>query len=144
MATADRFHLTFDAADPRALGEFWAAALGYVEDPPPDGYATWEEALIAWEVPEDRWNDGYAIIDPDGHGPRIFIQKVPEPKTAKNRMHLDVIVSTDRENKDREAMGRRADELVGLGAARVEEFDDPNSGYWIVMRDPEGNEFCIV
>ena len=144
MATADKFHLTFDAADPSALGEFWCAALGYRREDPPPPHQTWDEALTAWGLPRERWNDANAIVDPDGYGPRIYIQKVPEPKTAKNRVHLDVIVSTDRANKDEVAMHRRADELVELGASRITTFDDPVSGFWIVMQDPEGNEFCIV
>lgn len=144
MTTADKFHVTFDAADPFALGEFWCAALGYRREDPPEPHQTWDEALTAWGLPKERWNDANAIVDPDGHGPRIFIQKVPEPKTAKNRVHLDVLVSTDRANKDRQAMARKAEELVGLGASQVSIFDDPQSGYWIVMADPEGNEFCIV
>ena len=143
-APGNKFNVTFDAADPYALGEFWCAALGYRREDPPPPHQTWDEALTAWGLPQERWNDANAIVDPDGHGPRIVIQKVPEPKTAKNRVHLDVIVSTDRENKDRDAMGRRADELTALGASRVRVVDSPDQGFWIVMRDPEGNEFCIV
>lgn len=142
--TAAKFSVTFDAADPLAQGEFWALALGYRREDPPPPHATWEETLTAWGLPEERWNDANAIVDPDGVGPRIFIQKVPEPKTTKNRVHLDVRVSQSHENKDREALKAKADELVGAGARLVEIFDDPHTGYWIVMTDPEGNEFCIV
>lgn len=142
--TKQRFHLGFDAADPSALGKFWELALGYrIEDPPPP-HETWEETFVAWGLPEERWNDAYAIVDPDGIGPRIFIQKVPEPKTAKNRVHLDVIVSESPRDKDRAALQAKADELVAAGATQTRIFDDPNEGYWIVMADPEGNEFCIV
>ena len=74
----------------------------------------------------------------------MFIQKVPEPKSAKNRVHLDVRVSTDRTDKDRERMLARADELVAIGATLVRVVDDNFMGYWIVMSDPEGNEFCLV
>ena len=93
---------------------------------------------------EERWNDASAIVDPTGVGPRVFIQKVPEPKSAKNRVHLDVRVSTDRTDKDRERMLARADELVAIGATLVRVVDDNFMGYWIVMSDPEGNEFCLV
>ncbi|MEA4944786.1 MAG: VOC family protein [Propionicimonas sp.] len=139
-----KFSVTMDAADPLALGEFWAVALGYVREPPPAPHQTWDEALTAWGLPPERWNDANAIIDPDGLGPRIFIQKVPEPKTAKNRVHLDVRVSTSRENKDMAALQAKADLLVAAGATQGEVFDDEISGHWIVMRDPEGNEFCII
>ena len=144
MANYRKFSLTMDAADPTALGAFWAAALGYVREDPPAPFSTWEETLIAWEVPTERWNDFNAVVDPEGIGPRIFIQKVPEPKTAKNRLHLDVQVSESAESKDRPAMQAKADELVTLGATRVKVFDDPDEGHWIVMQDPEGNEFCII
>nr|WP_231980802.1 VOC family protein [Tessaracoccus coleopterorum] len=81
---------------------------------------------------------------PRRHRPRIFIQKVPEPKTAKNRMHLDVRVSSGPDDKDRAGMLEKADQLVAAGATRVRTVDEGFKGYWIVMTDPEGNEFCIV
>ncbi len=139
-----KFSVTMDAADPFALGEFWAMALGYVREPPPAPYQTWDEALTGWGLPPERWNDANAIVDPDGIGPRIFIQKVPEPKVAKNRVHLDVRVSASREDKDLAALQARADQLVAAGATQLKVFDEPFTGRWIVMQDPEGNEFCIV
>ena len=139
-----KFSLTMDAADPLALGEFWAFALGYVREPPPAPHATWEETLTAWGLPTERWNDANAIVDPDGVGPRIFIQKVAEPKTAKNRLHIDVSVSSSAQQKDREGMRAKADQLVAAGATLVSVFDEEFTGHWIVMLDPEGNEFCVV
>ncbi len=139
------FSITIDAADPAALAEFWAAALGYVRQAPPPPYASWPEALSAWGVPESEWNSASAIVDPDGVGPRLFIQRVPEAKTAKNRVHLDVHSGAGRPGeKDMEIVRRVAGELVGLGATLVEEFDSGEIGQWIVMTDPEGNEFCVV
>ncbi|MCP2266792.1 VOC family protein [Promicromonospora thailandica] len=141
MATT--FQVTFDAADPRALGDFWCEVLGYVRDAPPEGFATWEEALTAWGLPEERWNDKNALRDPDGAGPRIFIQKVPEPKTAKNRVHLDVNVGAGLRGEERVARLRaEADRVESLGATRVTEGSELGD-FWIVMRDPEGNEFCL-
>ena len=67
-----------------------ADALGYVSDPPPEGHDTWETALAAFGVPEDKWNSAWALSDPDGRGPRLYFQRVPEAKTAKNRVHLDL------------------------------------------------------
>ena len=139
-----KFSLTMDAADPLALGEFWAFALGYVREPPPAPHATWEETLTAWGLPTERWNDANAIVDPDGVGPRIFIQKVAEPKTAKNRLHIDVRVSSSAQQKDREGMRAKADQLVAAGATLVSVFDEEFTGHWIVMLDPEGIEFCVV
>lgn len=133
--------VTFDAADPRALGAFWCEALGYVDPPPPEPYDTWEEALVGWGVPPERFNDKYAIEDPDGRGPRIFIQKVSEPKRAKNRVHLDVNVGGDSTGR-RERIRDHAEHLAGLGATIVGEFEESRD-FWIVMRDPEGNEFCV-
>ncbi|QGQ19220.1 VOC family protein [Cellulomonas sp. JZ18] len=142
-----RFQLTFDALDPQALGTFWTHVLGYVEEPPPEGFDDWESALRAWGMPEERWNDGYAIVDPAGEGPRIFLQRVPEGKTAKNRMHLDVGLpggGPRGADPDRAGVRARAAELAELGGRVVGEFDEPGSGFWVVMQDPEGNEFCLV
>ena len=142
--SARQVQVTFDCADPGALAAFWAEALGYRIDPPPPGFATWEEALDAWGVPAERRNDRSAASDPDGVGPRLFFQKVPEGKVVKNRLHLDV----------RAALGLRGDErmatleaecarLGALGATRVERFEPGFDAGHIVMRDPEGNEFCL-
>ena len=144
MANYRKFSLTMDAADPLALSKFWVEALDYQREDPPAPHASWEEALSAWGVPKERWNDFNAIVDPDGIGPRIFIQKVPEPKTSKNRLHVDIRVSESPDAKDPALLQAKADELVALGATLVQVFDDPDEGYWIVMADPEGNEFCII
>src|ERR1700743_1395850 len=87
---AIEFQVTFDSADPGAHAAFWAEALHYVLPPPPSGFDSWDAALDAWGVPAEQRNDRSALIDPDGVGPRLFSQKVPEPKTAKNRVHLDL------------------------------------------------------
>lgn len=142
-----RLQIVLDAHDPRALGDFWAHVLGYEQDPPPEGFATWEETLRAWGLPEERWNDAYAIVDPQGAGPRVYLQKVPEAKAGKNRVHLDVgAPGADGRGgpPDRAAIRARATELESRGAQRVREFDDAQQGFWIVMQDPEGNEFCLV
>ncbi len=142
-----RLQIVIDAHDPRALGAFWAQALGYVEDPPPPGYDTWEDALRGWGLPEERWNDAYAVVDPAGVGPRVYLQKVPEDKVVKNRVHLDVGLPGGGERgagPDRDAIRARSVELQALGARHVQEFDADAQGFWIVMQDPEGNEFCLV
>ncbi|HRN28152.1 MAG TPA: VOC family protein [Terrimesophilobacter sp.] len=142
-----RFTITLDAHDPKSLGRFWAEALGYTEEPPPAPHATWDDALDEWGVPTEKRNDAYAIVDPDGILPRVFIQRVPEPKTAKNRVHLDVVavgLSADGQPKEMGPLRAAAERLVSHGASIDHEFDEPGQGRWIVMRDPEGNEFCVV
>jgi len=142
---ATKVQVTFDAADPSGLGTFWAHVLGYVEQPPPDGYATWDEFLDEKGMPPEQRDAGYAVVDPAGSGPRLFFQKVPEGKSAKNRVHLDVDVTGGAPRPEHAGRCRaRAVELEALGATRLREFDDPVSGFWIVMTDPEGNEFCLV
>lgn len=138
--------VTFDAADPVALGTFWREVLGYVEQPPPDGYASWDAFLDSQGVPLEERSSAYAVVDPDGAGPRLFFQRVPEGKTAKNRVHLDVNVGTGLERADRPARCReRAAELVVLGATQLTVFEGEEGpgSFWIVMLDPEGNEFCL-
>ena len=139
-----KIQVTFDASDPAALGSFWADVLGYVMQPPPDGFDSWDDALVAWGVPEEERDSAYAILDPDGVGPRLFFQKVSEPKVAKNRVHLDVTVTQPREPIDarREAVDSAVARVEQLGATRGDTFDR-DSEYWVVMADPEGNEFCI-
>jgi hypothetical protein len=138
--------VTFDCGDPAALSGFWCAVLGYVVQSPPSGFDTWEQALEAFGVPPERRNDASAAVDPDGAGPRFFFQKVPEGKTAKNRVHLDVRAAPALEGEERmAALEARCEELVALGATRVERHDPspPMAGGHIVMQDPEGNEFCL-
>jgi catechol 2,3-dioxygenase-like lactoylglutathione lyase family enzyme len=138
------FQVTFDAADPPALARFWAAVLGYVEQDPPPGFDTWDAFLDSIGVPADQRDIRAALVDPKGVGPRLFFQKVPEPKTAKNRVHLDVNVGvgrTDRAEHDR-VVRARAEELIGLGATKVRE-DEELGEFWIVLQDPDGNEFCL-
>ncbi|ASU83511.1 glyoxalase/bleomycin resistance/dioxygenase family protein [Nocardiopsis gilva YIM 90087] len=140
---AHTFQVTFDAHEPRKLGRFWADLLGYQEQPPPAGFATWDEALTAFGVPEDEHDSAYAIVDPAGVGPRIFLQQVPEGKSAKNRVHLDVNVAAQVQYDQRRAkVAEVAERAVELGATRVREVDEPK-GYAMVMLDPEGNEFCL-
>lgn len=133
---ANSFQVTMDAAGPRVLGEFWCEVLGYVEEPPPEGFDTWEEALDAFGSDRSDPDKAYAIVDPEGTGPRVFFMKVPEPKTAKNRVHLDVRVGAEKRHSV-------AEHLVSLGGRVVADIDD-SDGKWITMADPEGNEFCIV
>jgi catechol 2,3-dioxygenase-like lactoylglutathione lyase family enzyme len=138
--------VTFDCADPGALCAFWCEVLGYRLDEPPSGFATWDEALDAWGVPPERRNDASAAVDPDGAGPRLWFQKVPEGKSAKNRVHLDVRAAPGVPAEDRmAALEDECARLVELGGTRLRlvEPAPPMSQGFIVMADPEGNEFCL-
>ncbi len=138
--------VTFDCADPAALSRFWAEVLGYRLDDPPEGFVTWDEALEAFGVPEHLRNSASAVHDPTGVGPRLFFQQVPEGKTAKNRVHLDVRAAPGLEPDARmAALEDECARLVTLGATRFErhEPDGGMSAGFIVMHDPEGNEFCL-
>ena len=124
---ATKWTIGGDAADPQKLARFWAAALGYVIEP-------------GFDDP-----DGSGIIDPDDVGPAIGFLRVPEPKTAKNRLHIDIRVAGPgaRDAASADRMRTKAAELVALGAVEVrEDFYGPELGH-IVMLDPEGNEFCV-
>jgi hypothetical protein len=146
--------LTYDAHDPQGLGLFWRAALDYAVDPPPGGeIGEPEETIAAWMaflrsvgVPEQQHNTAFALVDPTGAGPRIFFQRVPEPKTAKNRLHIDVRAAPGLDGDERmAALEAECARLVGLGATRRKRFEPepPMSAGFIVMADPEGNEFCL-
>ena len=137
--------VVIDCADPARLAEFWAAVLGYkVQDPPP-GFDSWEAFLTAQGVPESEWNSASAVVDPSGPGPRVYFQRVPEPKTVKNRVHLDVNVGGGRETPLEERRARahaESQRLQQLGATELR-VNDEWRGFSIVMQDLEGNEFCL-
>ena len=128
MGTLREVQVTFDCADPPRVARFWVEALGYVLD----------------EDVEDG-GDWAACADPTGKGPRLFFQKVPEGKTVKNRVHLDVRAGTGLVGAERqstlEAEGHR---LEGFGATWVQMLvaDEENESC-LVMQDVEGNEFCL-
>ena len=136
--------VTFDANDPERLGAFWAEVLGYIEQPPPEGFDSWDAFLESINFPVEERSDFYAVVDPEKQGPRLYFQRVPEGKSAKNRLHLDVNVGTGAKNsEERRAIVRsKADALVARGATKVREADERGE-FWIVMHDPEGNEFCL-
>jgi hypothetical protein len=143
VATVRQVQVTFDCAQPRAVAEFWKAALGYVDPPVPDGSATWEEADAA--LPEESRGATWACQDPDGVGPRLFFQRVPESKTVKNRLHLDVRVGTGLTGEARvAALEAEAARLEPLGARRLHLLPaDEENEACLVMQDVEGNEFCL-
>ncbi|MGH8874056.1 MAG: VOC family protein [Acidimicrobiia bacterium] len=140
---ATRFQVTFDCADPELLAAFWAGALGYILQPPPQGYDAWEDWLREMGIPEEEWSSRAAAVDPEGVGPRLWFQMVPEGKTAKNRVHLDLNVATAGQPEARPMLvDAEVERLVGLGALRLRATEELGA-YWVVMEDPEGNEFCV-
>jgi hypothetical protein len=118
---ATHWTLGCDAADPHRQAAFWALALGYVPEP---GY----------DEP-----DGASIVDPDGRGPAISFLRVPEPKTTKNKMHIDV-----RPGGGEPAVRARVAELEAAGATSVRDHRYGPELSHVVMLDPEGNEFCVA
>jgi hypothetical protein len=143
MATS--VQVVIDCADPARLAAFWAAALRYVEQEPPTGFSTWPDFLRARGVPETEWNSANAVVDPDKRGPRIFFQRVPEPKTVKNRVHLDLNVGGAPDaplESRRERVRAEVARLIGAGARELRSAEERGE-FWVVMADPEGNEFCV-
>ncbi len=119
--TARISHTTFDATDACAQSVFWAQVLGFGEDP---------------EDPNEPGDEECMIFSPDGTTRLLFIA-VPEPKQVKNRLHLDLVPAT----------GTRDEELarlLELGARTVDDRRNPDGTGWVVLADPEGNEFCLV
>ncbi len=144
--------VVIDSANAPALADFWAAALDYeVEDPT----ALIERLLAAGHVGEEavvehrgrKTFGGYAAIrHPDdpfdetsgvGHGRRLLFQDVPEAKTGKNRLHLDI-------RSEPGGLETLLTRLEDLGSTRLREVDKGPAGHWWVMQDPEGNEFCVA
>jgi len=127
-------NITFACENPPALAEFWAAVLGYEVQPIPEEFAA---RLLELGVSTEELESECAARDPAGAGPRLYFQRKEKTRTATAPLHLDVNVA------DREAEVER---FLGLGASIVEtrtrslgEFSET----WTVMRDPEGNLFCV-
>ncbi len=136
----NRFGVTIDCRRPTSLAPFWCEVLGYIQEPPPAGYQSWPDHDAANGVSATEADSGCTIIDPAGILPRIYFQQVPEAKTGKNRVHLDVVASAGHRWADVTAAVDRA---VELGATVVRESDDDKDRF-VTLIDPEGNEFCLV
>ena len=142
------WQLTIDANDPAVLTRFWAQALGYQPTPPAEPQTAWHAHYRARLGEDAAFGD--RLFDPAGLRPPIWFQEVPEAKAGKNRLHLD-LYPTGRDNtlpmeRRIEIVEAKAAELIGLGASveRRGRYDDPQDPiYYVVMHDPEGNEFCV-
>ena len=142
------WQLTIDANDPPLLARFWAQALSYQPVPPTEPATTWH-ALYRARLGEDAAFDD-RLFDPAGLRPPIWFQQVPEAKAGKNRLHLDLYPT----GRDRalpmprriEIVEEKVAELTALGASvesRTRHDDPTDPVYFVVMHDPEGNEFCV-
>jgi hypothetical protein len=145
---ASKIQITFDCADPDRLAHFWAGALGYKLEDPPAGFDSWLTYWRSVGVPEEELEEGSdSVVDPDGIGPRIRFQKVPEGKVVKNRLHLDLTVSGGRREPmavRKQRVDAEADRLVGIGATKVRVLEQEGlDHYAMAMKDPEGNEFDL-
>jgi hypothetical protein len=127
--------LTLDCANAKRLAEFWKLALGYEDEPPPPPFRTREEWAASFGPPEEDEGDGAWLQDPSCVGPRLSLLEVPEPKVAKNRLHMDLRVPGG-------WAGVRAKvaELEKAGGTVLYEYPD----HHVTMADPEGNEFCVA
>ncbi len=128
-------NITFACEEPVRLAEFWAAALGYEPiDVPPEVAAEAEKAIERGELDPTGWA---MLANPEGTGPRLLFQRRPKTPTEHIPIHLD-IHSDDRRSE--------VERLTGLGATFVEERSQkigPYEEFWTVMKDPEGNGFCV-
>jgi glyoxalase superfamily protein len=142
---ATSVQIVFDCANPDKLARFWAEALHYKVQDPPSGFDSWEAFLKAQGIPESEWDSASAIVDPDRAGPRIFFQQVPEGKTVKNRVHLDLNIGGPRNAPPNERRGRidaEVQRLVALGGRKGRVVEERGE-YFVNMFDPEGNEFDV-
>lgn len=141
MTTRPQIQVAVDCADPHSLVRFWATLLGYEIEQDPAfvqrmldlGYATPDDTTVVDGVL--TWRTAVACHDPAGSGPRLLFQLVPEPKTVKNRVHLDLHTPEG----EREAFVARA---LELGATKL--WDGQQGPMtWVTLADPEGNELCV-
>lgn len=107
---------TIDSPDPYRIAQWWCQAFGV----PPS--------------PEDFPDDPAALCDL-GDGPRLLFERVPEPKTVKNRAHIDILAGLRRDEE--------VERLIGLGASMYEDHRRPDGSGFVVLTDPDGNEFCV-
>ena len=129
---AVRIDLTLDCANPTRLAEFWKLALGYEDEPPPAPFTSREEWLAQFDPDEDDTGDGAWLHDPAGVGPRLSLLQVPEPKVAKNRLHMDVRVSASVDADRRWATITEA--VDRLTAAGIVVEDTPDGARWTLAR----------
>jgi hypothetical protein len=140
---AFEFQVAVDCLHPHDLADWWADVLGWQVEAQDEAFIRRmvdTGAAAETETTQHRgalvWRAGAAITSPDAGRPRVLFQLVPEPKTVKNRLHLDVRVGTERQDAE-------VARLLGMGASELwRGAQGPHS--WVTMADPEGNEFCVA
>ncbi len=145
MAEYAELDVVFDCADPDRVARFWMAALAGYDFPngPPDGFASWDDWADAHDIPVEVRNLARTLVDKVGSRPTIFFNQVPEEKAGKNRVHLDIKVARGLDGDERrERITAESERLRAAGATVAERVDEPDR-FWVVMRDVEGNEFCV-
>jgi hypothetical protein len=137
------FQVTVDSQQPHDLAAWWADALGWQVEPQDEAFLrrmVAEGAAAESDTTEHRgalvWRAGAAITSPDPGRPRVLFQLVPEPKTIKNRLHLDVRAGAGRLDAEVARLLERGATELWRGA------QGPST--WVTMADPEGNEFCVA
>ena len=142
------FQITIDSNDPALVARFWEQALGWERTPPTDPATTWWAHYRSRLGDETEFDD--RLFDPEGLRPPLWFQHVPEAKSGKNRLHLD-LYPTGRDNslsieRRVEIVDAEVARLEGLGATVINTVrwdEDDESGYFVTLQDPEGNEFCV-
>ena len=137
------FQVAIDCSSPHELADWWAEVLGwqveaqdeaFIRRMVEEGHATEEQTTV--HRGSLVWREGAAITSPEPGRPRVLFQQVPEPKSGKNRLHLDVRIGPERQEAE-------VTRLLGLGATELwRSSQGPHS--WVTMADPEGNEFCVA
>jgi hypothetical protein len=135
------FQITFDCTDADRMAEFWSIALGYRVEAAPAGYLSWGDYLRSHRLPVPPAGSISAIVDPSGAGPRIVFLRSPDPASIHNCAHRDVRAG----GSDGERTAK-VSALIDAGATQVRRIDEGDGGgdWWVVMLDPEWNEFCVT
>ena len=140
---AHGMQIVFACESPGRLAHFWSGALGYVLQPPPDGFESWDEFADSVGIPVERRDDFAAVVDPEGVGPRIFFERW-DPGPPGKRVHLDVNSVGEVGHDEREArLEEERHRLEALGARFHRQATGAAGETWIEMFDPEGNWFCV-
>lgn len=143
---AHSVQIVFSCDDPARMSEFWAEALGYLVQPPPPGFDTWDDFADSVGIPVEKRNDISAVVDPDGVGARLLFERW-DGGAPNKRVHIDVnSVGGGFEGDDearRDALASERVRLEAAGATFHREATGMAGEIWIEMFDPEGNWFCV-
>ena len=141
---AHNIQIVFACEDPDRLATFWAGVLGYEMQPPPDGYATWDDFAEAVGIPVDKRNDISACTDPAGVGPRLLFERW-DGGAPNQRVHLDVnAIGRGLTEEERPArLDEERTRLEALGATFHRSAHGMAGEHWYEFHDPEGNWFCV-